>query len=193
MPQQEIVIVSGLPRSGTSLMMQMLAFGGISPITDEIREADVDNPKGYYEFERVKKIKEDKAWLPDARGKAVKMISQLLYDLPASEHYRVIFMRRDLDEIIASQEKMLKRRNATVPDSSKIKQAFQLHLQKLFEWIPQQESISLMEVDYFRLISEPETAIQSIQQFLDTELDQNKMLTAVDPALYRNRDRTTAS
>src|SRR4051794_28994612 len=101
----EIIIVSGLPRSGTSLMMQMLAGGGLEAITDEIRTADTDNPRGYYEFERVKKIKQDASWLPEARGKVVKMVSQLLYDLPSGERYRILFMERDLEEVLISQEK----------------------------------------------------------------------------------------
>ena len=107
--QNEIIIVSGLPRSGTSLMMQMLDNGGVPVVTDNIRTPDTDNPRGYYEFEQVKKIKEDVSWLPATRGKAFKMVSQLLYELPASETYRVIFMERDLDEMIRSQEKMLSR------------------------------------------------------------------------------------
>src|SRR5437660_12828449 len=105
----EIIIVSGLPRSGTSLMMQMLENGGVPVVTDHIRTADTDNPRGYYEFEQVKKIKQDASWLPATRGKAVKMVSQLLYDLPTSERYKIIFMERDLDEVLASQEKMLER------------------------------------------------------------------------------------
>src|SRR5438132_4951320 len=105
----EITIVSGLPRSGTSLMMQMLDNGGIEVVTDNIRTADTDNPRGYYEYEQVKKIKEEKSWLPQTRGKAFKMVSQLLYELPANEGYRIIFMQRDLDEMLLSQEKMLKR------------------------------------------------------------------------------------
>ena len=107
----EIIIVSGLPRCGTSLMMQMLVQGGFEAVTDHIRTADTDNPRGYYELEKVKKIKEDASWLPETRGKVVKMVSQLLFDLPASERYRVIFMQRDLDEMLASQEKMLERLN----------------------------------------------------------------------------------
>src|SRR5437660_7651564 len=105
----EIIIVSGLPRSGTSLMMQMLENGGVPVVTDNIRTADTDNPKGYYEFEQVKKIKQDASWLPGTRGKVFKMVSQLLYDLPAGELYRIIFMDRDIDEVLASQEKMLER------------------------------------------------------------------------------------
>src|SRR5215469_786300 len=107
----EIIIVSGLPRSGTSLMMQMLENGGVEVVKDEVRTADTDNPRGYYEFERVKKIKQDTSWLPGTRGKAFKMVSQLLYDLPPSERYRVLFMERDLDEMLLSQEKMLTRLN----------------------------------------------------------------------------------
>src|SRR5215468_203263 len=103
----EIIIVSGLPRSGTSLMMQMLHAGGIRVLTDGERAADTDNPRGYFEFERVKQTKRDPSWLPVARGMAVKMISQLLYDLPASEQYRVLFLERDMEEVLRSQEKML--------------------------------------------------------------------------------------
>src|SRR5713101_4497721 len=106
---EEIIIVSGLPRSGTSLMMQMLENGGVEVMTDNTRTADTDNPRGYYEFEKVKKIKQDSSWLPLTRGKAFKMVSQLLYDLPPGERYRIIFMGRDLDEVLLSQEKMLER------------------------------------------------------------------------------------
>src|SRR5262245_12295550 len=105
-----ITIVSGLPRSGTSMMMSMLEAGGLGALTDGIRAADEDNPKGYYEFERVKKIKQDTAWLADAKGRVVKMISQLLLDLPAAYQYRIIFMRRNIDEILASQKQMMVRR-----------------------------------------------------------------------------------
>ena len=109
--EQTITIVSGLPRSGTSMMMKMLEAGGIPPLTDEIRTADTDNPKGYYEFERVKKMdKGDTAWLENAQGKSVKVISALLKHLPSDYRYRVIFMRRDMSEILASQKKMLDHR-----------------------------------------------------------------------------------
>ncbi len=105
----EIIVVSGLPRSGTSLMMQMLDKGGIPVVTDHVRTADADNPRGYYELERVKAIKRDASWLPELEGKAVKIISQLLYELPSNHKYRVIFMERDLDEVVPSQERMLVR------------------------------------------------------------------------------------
>ena len=130
----EIIVVSGLPRSGTSLMMQMLDNGGIVVVTDNIRTADTDNPKGYYEYEMVKKIKKDVTWLPVTRGKAFKMVSQLLYDLPPGESYRVIFMERDLDEMLLSQEKMLKRLGRTALPREEIKKSFTLHLEKLHAW-----------------------------------------------------------
>ena len=108
---QFITVVSGLPRSGTSMMMKMLEAGGILPIIDNIRTADEDNPKGYYEFERVKAIdKGDTEWVADAQGKSVKVISALLKHLPSDHQYRVIFIRRHMDEILASQRKMLLRR-----------------------------------------------------------------------------------
>ena len=94
MDRDVVTIVSGLPRSGTSMMMKMLEAGGIELLIDRVRVADADNPKGYYEFERVKQIETDQAWLPEAQGKAVKMISALLRHLPADCRYRIIFMER---------------------------------------------------------------------------------------------------
>ncbi len=186
--RQEIFVVSGLPRSGTSLMMQMLERGGIEPLTDETRRADADNPKGYYELERVKKLKDDASWLPSARGKAVKMISQLLYDLPATESYRVIFMRRDLAEIIASQEKMLVRRGAVVPERRAIQRAFTRHLENLFAWLPTHPTMQVLEIDYNVLLTEPHQPAAQIAQFLTAPLAADRMLAAIDPTLYRNRD-----
>src|SRR5262245_3326165 len=109
MPNELITIVSGLPRSGTSLMMQIIKAGGLPALTDEVRAEDEDNPRGYLEFERVKKLRQDQAWLNDARGKAVKMVHLLLYDLPQDRQYQVVFMRRDLREVLASQKRMLVR------------------------------------------------------------------------------------
>ncbi len=186
--QREIIVVSGLPRSGTSLMMQMLELGGIAPLTDAIRAADVDNPKGYYEFERAKKTKHDPTWLPQARGKAVKMISQLLYDLPATETYQVLFMRRDLDEVVRSQEKMLIRLGQPVPDRSSIKVAFQRHLEKLLAWLPSQPTLQLLEVNYNHLLTDPQAPTKQIAAFLALPVDRELMLAAIDASLYRNRD-----
>ena len=130
MDQQIITIVSGLPRSGTSMMMKMLEAGGMQVLTDHIRTADEDNPKGYYEFERVKQIEHDQAWLPDAQGKVVKMISALLKHLPSSYTYKVIFMRRNIDEILASQKQMLIRRGepTDVVSDEKLTELFDRHI-----------------------------------------------------------------
>src|SRR5437660_275710 len=148
----EIIIVSGLPRSGTSLMMQMLENGGVEVMTDHIRTADTDNPRGYYEFEQVKKIKQDSSWLPGTRGKAFKMVSQLLYDLPSNERYRILFMERDLDEMLLSQEKMLKRLDRPAAPRDKMKQAYTLHLERLHEWLGQQPHLEILHISYNELV-----------------------------------------
>ena len=131
----EIIIVSGLPRSGTSLMMQMLEKGGMEIITDQIRSADTDNPRGYYEYEKVKQIKKDASWLPQTRGKAFKMVSQLLYHLPPGQTYRILFLERDLEEVLLSQEKMLQRLGCTPAPREAIRAAYSVHLERLHTWL----------------------------------------------------------
>src|SRR5687768_1736541 len=110
MDRDVITVVSGLPRSGTSMMMKMLEAGGLEPVVDHVRKPDEDNPKGYYEFERVKALENDREWLPEAKGKFVKVISMLLRHLPADHRFKVIFMQRNMPEVLASQKKMLVRR-----------------------------------------------------------------------------------
>ena len=151
----EIIIVSGLPRSGTSLMMQMLDNGGVPVVTDNLRTADTDNPRGYYEFERVKKIRHDVSWLPATRGKAFKMVSQLLYELPSSQRYRIIFMERNMDEVLLSQEKMLARLGKPAAPRAAIKRAFIEHLHKLREWLARQSNIAVLNVCYNDLLDWP--------------------------------------
>jgi hypothetical protein len=186
----EIVVVSGLPRSGTSLMMQMLHAAGIEVVTDHVRTADVDNPRGYFEFETAKRIEEDTSWLPRTRGKAFKMVSQLLYHLPRTERYRIIFMQRNLDEVLVSQEKMLRRRNAAAAPRKQIKQAFTLHLEKLFEWLHQQQNMNVLVVNYNDLLGDPREHAERIGGFLGDTLTAEAMVQAVDPDLYRNRETT---
>jgi hypothetical protein len=183
----EIIIVSGLPRSGTSLMMQMLASGGLETVTDNIRTADTDNPRGYYELEKVKKIKDDASWLPGTRGKAFKMVSQLLFDLPPSERYRIIFMERDLDEMLVSQEAMLQRRNRAPAPRDEIKRAFMKHLERLRDWLVEQPNMDVLYVKYADLIERPEEQAGRVSEFLRGKADAKAMAAAVDPALYRNR------
>jgi len=184
-----ITIVSGLPRSGTSMMMQVIEAGGIPALTDNVRTKDEDNPQGYYEFEPVKKTREDPSWVPGARGKVVKMVYRLLYDLPADQEYRVIFMRRNVDEVLASQKKMLQRSGkpgAAVSDE-KLKELFMEELERFDRWIAAQPNFSIIEVDYSDMVASPATQCKRINGFLGGVLDGDRAAAVVDPSLYRNR------
>lgn len=183
----EIMIVSGLPRSGTSLMMQMLDRGGIEVVTDGARTADIDNPKGYYEFEIVKSIQRDTSWLPATRGKAFKMVSQLLYHLPAAERYRIIFMEREFDEMLASQDKMLARLGRPAAPRDDMRGAFTSHLEQLRAWLARQANMCVLPISYNQLLSEPRPHAERVREFLDVDADVGRMAAAVEPALYRNR------
>ncbi len=189
---QPIIIVSGLPRSGTSMMMKMLEAGGIPPLTDQIRAADDDNPKGYYEFERVKQLdKGDTAWVAGAQGRAVKVISQLLRHLPADQEYRVIFMRRHMDEILASQKKMLAHRGEDPNGVSdeELTTLFEKHLAHVTQWLDQQPNIKTLYLHYSDVLADPRPAANQINGFLDGRLDTQAMAISVDPTLYRNRQQ----
>lgn len=185
-----IVIVSGLPRSGTSLMMMMLDAAGIPPMQDHVRTADVDNPKGYYEYERVKDLPEgDIAWVKDARGKSVKVITALLKHLPKKFYYDVIIMRRAMDEILASQKKMLERRGED-PDKvsdQEMADLFGKHFAQVMDWVRQQKNIRFLEVSYNEMLVSPEEEIGRVNRFLGGELDTDAMLAKIDPGLYRQR------
>ncbi|AQT69020.1 hypothetical protein STSP2_02198 [Anaerohalosphaera lusitana] len=190
MPENDefITIVSGLPRSGTSMMMQALEAGGIPILTDHIRSADVDNPRGYYEFEAVKKTKEDPSWLQQAPGKAVKMIYRLLYDLPEDRNYHVIFMDRPLEEVIASQKKMLERlgkKGGGIPDEAMIK-AFEKELAAFDSWISTKKNFSVLHIEHRKMIEQPLEQCRLIADFLDGRVDPQKMAEVVDPTLHRN-------
>jgi hypothetical protein len=183
----EIIIVSGLPRSGTSLMMQMLESGGVEVVTDHIRAADTDNPRGYYEFEKVKRLKQDASWLPASRGKAFKMVSQLLYDLPATERYRIIFMERDPEEMLRSQEKMLERMGRKAAPREEMKRSYTLHLDRLREWLGRQRNMAVLHVSYNDLVQQPVEQAERVGRFLGSAVNLEGMTRAVDPSLYRNR------
>jgi hypothetical protein len=168
-------------------MMQMLDRGGVAVLTDHVRQADTDNPRGYYEWEIVKRIKQDASWLPQARGKAVKMVSQLLYDLPANEKYRIIFMERDLEEMLASQEKMLERLNRKAAPREEMKRSYAVHLDRLHQWLSQQSNMRVLLVNYNELIERPDGQAERISEFLGGPLRIAEMVAVVDPSLYRNR------
>lgn len=186
--REPIYVVSGLPRSGTSMMMKMLEAGGLEPVTDHIRTADEDNPKGYYELEAVKQTAQDPSWVEGARGKVVKVISQLLRDLPAGERYKVVFMRRNLDEVLKSQQTMLERRDE-VDDASDeaMKSTFAAHVEEVEAWMRQAEHVDVLFVSYNRMHGDAAKQIARIAGFLGCELDTGKMAEVVDPSLYRQR------
>jgi hypothetical protein len=190
---QGILVVSGLPRSGTSLMMQMLENGGVEVVTDRVRSADTDNPRGYYEFEQVKTIKRDASWLPAMRGKAFKMVSQLLYDLPASETYRIVFMERDLEETLLSQQKMLTRLGRTAAPREQMKRAYALHLERLHEWLSLQGNIKVFPLRYNDLVERPREQTERVAEFIGGKRDVEAMVKTVDLSLYRNRKTSGAS
>ena len=187
---EPIVIVSGLPRSGTSMMMKMLDAAGIPIMTDAIRTADVDNPKGYFEFERVKDLEKDpdRSWVRDARGKALKVISWLLKDLPDDNAYQIVFMRRDIDEVLASQNKMLVNRGETDgTDDDVMAEAYRNHLAAVRIMGRKKPNWSLIEIRYDEAIRDPASVARRVNEFLGGRYDEKRMLEAVDEKLYRNR------
>lgn len=181
-----ITIVSGLPRSGTSMTMQMLSAGGMEILTDEIRTADTDNPRGYYEYEPVKSMKKEPACLREEDGKAVKVVSPLLRELPLGQKYKIIFMRRNLREICSSQSAMLSRMNQQNTDGN-LRKAYKKHLKETRAWIEKQNLMEVLYLDHRKVLKNPRWAAEQIEVFLDADLDVERMAQAVDPSLYRNR------
>jgi LPS sulfotransferase NodH len=186
---QTVIVVSGLPRSGTSMMMKMLAEGGLQVLTDSIRSADDDNPNGYFELEVVKQLAEgQKEWLANADHKLVKVISALLEHLPPEHHYKVLFMERQIPEILASQRKMLARRNETSNVSdAEMESQFREHLKVIKYWLARQPNMEVMYVDYNRMMANPDELCPRIVDFLGMPLDVEKMRSVPNEKLYRNR------
>ncbi len=185
-----VTLVSGLPRSGTSMMMQMLEAGGLEIVTDRERRPDDDNPRGYYEFEPVKKTRDDASWLPGAAGKVVKMIYRLLYDLPTEGHaYRVVFMEREMSEVLASQQKMLARLGTEggAADDQQMAALFGKQLAEVRDWLARQQGFSVLYVSYRDAVRDPRAVAEQVSEFLGGGLDVAAMAAAVDPSLYRNR------
>jgi len=187
--QNFVTIVSGLPRSGTSMMMQMLDKGGLPALTDNVRKPDEDNPKGYYEFEPVKKTKDDPSWVPQAVGKVVKMVYRLLYDLPADHSYRVLFMRRRLEEVIKSQDVMLERSGKSGGDLSgeQLLDLYRKEIDRCLDWMRRQPNFEFIEVDYNAMLADPRPHVRRINEFLGGGLNEQTMAQVVDPSLYRQR------
>lgn len=188
-PRPFITVVSGLPRSGTSMAMRMLAAGGMPVLTDERRAADEDNPRGYFELERVKRLKEDNGWLEEAMGKAVKVISFLLPELPEAFPYRVVFLQRAMPELLASQRMMMRHRGESDGHTSDARMAevYEKHLAKMQAWMRARPGLEVMNIEHRRVILSPSSVAEELAGFLGGGLDVRKMAQAVDPGLYRQR------
>jgi hypothetical protein len=184
-----ITIVSGLPRTGTSMMMRFLHTGGLEALTDGRREADSDNPRGYFELDKALKIKDDASWLPEAEGKVFKMVSMLLYHLPLERPYKIIFMRRNLDEVLASQAMMLKNmgKDQNQPSDEKMKALFAKHLEEIEAHIAGQPMLDTLYCDFRSVIEQPADTARRVAEHLGLDLDQQKMAGIIEPDVYRNR------
>ena len=189
-----ITIVSGLPRSGTSLMMQMLVAGGMSPLSDGERAADTDNPRGYLEWERVKQLPDEPNCIAEAEGKVVKVISRLLLALPPSGYdYRVVFMQRPLPEVIASQDQMLRRRGTYKEgvNSAVISASFEKHLRDVHTWLDGKPTVQVLWIPYHDVLQDARRVGQKLSDFLELPLNLEAIVGQVDGSLYRNRSNET--
>ena len=188
-PPSFVTVVTGVPRSGTSLMMQMLAAGGIEPLTDGLREPDADNPRGYFELEVVKRTRRDASWVGDAVGRAVKVIHALVMALPTDREYRLIWMQRPLEEVIASQRAMLARRGAgeDVLAPERLAEIFRAQVQDVGRWVAVQPGFASLAIDYHAVLEDPRAAAQSVDRFLGGGLDCQAMAGVVDAGLHRQR------
>lgn len=185
-----IIVVSGLPRSGTSMMMKMLEAGGQPILTDNLRTADANNPNGYYEFERVKRLPEgDYGWIPDAKGRVVKIVTGLIMRLPSDHKYKVIFMQRAMKEVLSSQKKMLGRlgKEDDKVEDEKMKKIYQEHLKQVNAWIAKQPNVEVLYVNYNTMIADPLDSLGKVNEFLGGGMDVNVMAGVVNRELYRER------
>jgi tetratricopeptide (TPR) repeat protein len=182
-----ITVVSGLPRSGTSMMMQMLAAAGLAPHTDGRRAADSDNPRGYFEHAKAAELHKDTSWLPEARGKAVKIVAQLLPYLPGSEEYRVVFVHRALKEVTASQKAMLARlgRTGAALDETAMARVFAGQLVRVHEWLKRAPHVQVLTLQYAQVLEDPAAAAASLTAFLGEPFDRVTAAASVEPGLRR--------
>ena len=195
--EDTIIIVSGLPRSGTSMMMAMLGAGGIPLMTDTVRRADSDNPHGYFEYEPVKRLRTDASWIPMARGKALKVVSPLLTALPSNCRYAVLFMERNLEEVLTSQRAMLEKSAAArltaegLDDGpsprreDRLKAAYIKHLREVRQWLSTCHNMHVLDVSFTAVLENPGNAVRRIARFLAVPLDEPAMALAVDAGLRR--------
>ena len=189
MDKNDIVIVTGLPRSGTSLMMQILHSAGIDVFIDNIRQPDVSNPNGYFEHQLVKTIEQDSSWVNNVRGKAIKIVSPLIKYLPENINYKIIFMERDLSEIIQSQEKMMLENESSdnQVNPNILKKLFIKDLQQVKAWINHQPNIKVIFISYRNIVNEFDKVVSRLEEFLNISIDQEKTRLIIDKSLYRTK------
>lgn len=180
-------MISGVPRSGTSLVMQMLAAGGYPVLADELRPPDVHNPQGYLEYAPVKALRRDASWLPRARGHALKVVHALVSALPAGFAYRLVLVRRDLQEVVASQEAMLGDAAGPAPSPERLVEIYAAQLAELEAWLSGQPHFRVLRLEHALLLAEPRRAARELAAFLGGGLDEEAMAAAVDPALQHQR------
>lgn len=184
-----VTIVSGLPRTGTSMMMQMLLAGGMTILTDKKRVSDEDNPKGYFELQNATRLHQQSDWLQDAKGGAVKIVAQLLPYLPNKYEYRIVFMQRDLNEVLGSQNLMLNRlqKKTTAISEQRLRKVFSLQLKQTHDWLEQRQNIQTLFVNYNDVVENPDSTAEQVADFLGGALTVSAMSDIVDPTLYRQR------
>jgi hypothetical protein len=187
--RRPVIVVSGLPRSGTSLAMQMIHAGGVEAVTDGQRASDEDNPRGYFEFERVKQLRNDRAWLDGAEGKVVKVIHLLLTELPDDRPYRVVFMQRELGEVVRSQATMLARsgRAGGQLAPERLMAVYAQQLAAVDAWLAARPNFQVLKVPYAQMVADPASHAAAVNRFLGGTLDEARMRAVVDPSLHRNR------
>ena len=187
--RRSITIVTGVPRSGTSLMMQMLAAGGIPILSDGVRKPDESNPRGYFEFEPVKRLRSHNSWLTEANGRAIKIIHLLVRDLPVDGQYqyRVLLMKRSLEEVVASQHAMLARAGKAGGNEASLRRVFAAQLGDLEQWMARHSCFRCLAVEHQRVVSAPDSVAAEVADFVGGGLDVVAMARVVDPSLYRHR------
>ncbi len=183
-----ITVVSGLPRSGTSLMMQILEVNGFDILTDNVKTADESNPKGYYEYGKVKKIIKDNNWISEAEGKTIKVIVQLLFYLPLNFNYKIILMERNIDEILDSQAKMLQMLgNKKQIPSDILRKTFQQQMDKSINWMQLQPNIESVRISFGNLFRSPDEELKKLIHLFDGKIEYDISRNVINPALYREK------
>ncbi len=183
----QIVVVSGLPRSGTSVMMQMLSNGGTEVLIDDKRQADNSNPKGYLEYEPVMRLHKDNSWLGKAQNKTIKIVAPLLGYLDSKYRYKIIFMVRDIDEVVKSQRKMVGKDPEVIPLG--LYNSYKTQLQNVESWKDKEPGVELIYVNYKDVLEKPHSVAKKVEKFIGIDLDKKAMEACVDKSLYRNRSK----